>query len=98
MALTRSALAVTILFLGMVVSSCASQRDNAPPTAASLEDKTESFGGQPKDQEARERHHPQYPDTAQHLGPQEDQAATNAADKSSEQSEQERAAVSGVGK
>lgn len=68
--------------------SCASQQDTAG-----------DFGGQPKDQAARERHHPQYPDSAQHLGPQEDQTATSSeAQQSGEQTEQERAAVSGVGK
>jgi hypothetical protein len=99
MTLTKSALAVTILCAGVAVASCASHRENAPPTAAALEDKTVTFGGQPKDQETRERHHPQYPDSAQHLGPHEDQAATNASEKSAgDQSEQERAAVSGVGR
>ncbi len=29
------------------------------------------FGGQPKDEAARERHHQQNPQSAQHLGPQE---------------------------
>jgi hypothetical protein len=98
MTFTRSALAVTVLCVGVAVTACASHQENAPPTAASLEDKTVTFGGQPKDQDARERHHPQYPDSAQHLGPQEDQAATNASSRSSEQSEHERAAVSGVGR
>lgn len=31
------------------------------------------FGGAPKDQETRERHHQQYPESAQHLGPQEEE-------------------------
>jgi hypothetical protein len=88
----RWPLAVSILFLAVAVSSCASQGNTG--TAASTD-----FGGQPKDQEARERHHPQYPDSAQHLGPQQDQPATsNDAAKSREQIEAERAAVSGVGK
>jgi hypothetical protein len=30
------------------------------------------FGGAPKDQETRERQHRQYPESSQHLGPQED--------------------------
>ncbi len=97
MTFTRSALAVTILCFGAAAISCASHRENAPPTQSALEDKVVPFGGQPKDQAARERHHPQYPDSARHLGPQEDQSAANAA-RSSEPSEQERAAVSGVGR
>ena len=88
----RWPLIVSILFLTVAVSSCASPR-NTGNTAST------DFGGQPKDQEARERHHPQYPDSAQHLGPQQDQPAmTNDAAKSREQTEAERAAVSGVGK
>ena len=85
---------MSVLFLGMVASSCASQQDAATPMATHQE-----FGGAPKDQEARERHHPQYPENAQHLGPQEDQSASNqATDRAREQTEEERAAVSGVGK
>ena len=87
----RWPLIACILFLAATVSSCASQRNTG--AAASTD-----FGGQPKDQEARERHHPQYPDSAQHLGPQQDEAMTNDAAKSREQTEAERAAVSGVGK
>ncbi len=84
---------MSVLFLGMVASSCASQQDK--PAMATHQD----FGGQPKDQEARERHHPQYPESAQHLGPQEDQSASNqSTDRSREATDQERAAVSGVGK
>ena len=30
------------------------------------------FGGAPKDQDTRDRQHRQYPESAQHLGPQED--------------------------
>jgi hypothetical protein len=93
MARNRYVVGVTILFLAVTASSCASRQDSAQPMAS------QDFGGQPKDQETRERHHPQYPESAQHLGPQEDQPAPNqAADKSNEQLEQERAAVSGVGK
>jgi hypothetical protein len=79
---------LVVFTLGL--SSCGTQ-----PTQVSNTD----FGGQPKDQEARERHHPQYPDSAQHLGPQPDQPTTSeSAQKTSEQQEQERAAVSGVGR
>jgi hypothetical protein len=31
------------------------------------------FGGAPRDQDTRERHHQQYPESAQHLGPQEEE-------------------------
>lgn len=93
MAHNRWILVIPILFLTVTASSCASRQDTANPTAS------QDFGGQPKDQATRERHHPQYPESAQHLGPQEDQPTTGqAAEKSREQLEQERAAVSGVGK
>ena len=92
MAHNRWMVVMSVLFLGMVASSCASRQDT--PMASHHE-----FGGQPKDQETRERHHPQYPESSQHLGPQEDQSASNqATDRSREGTEQERAAVSGVGK
>lgn len=70
----------------IVVAGCASHRDTAG-----------DFGGQPKDQAARERHHPQYPESAQRLGPQ-DQSSQSEAQPSTDSTEQERAAVSGVGK
>jgi len=93
---------ISVVFLAGALSSCAAHRDSATPTASGHESQSSAstdFGGQPKDQEARERHHPQYPESSQHLGPQEDRQATNnASEKSSEQAEQERAAVSGVGK
>src|SRR4051812_413636 len=93
---------ISVVFLAGVLSSCAAQRDAATPMASGEANQpaaSTDFGGQPKDQEARERHHRQYPESAQHLGPQEDRSATNnASEKSSEQAEQERAAVSGVGK
>ena len=85
---------MSVLFFGMVASSCASRHDATTPMATH-----QDFGGAPKDQEARERHHPQYPDNSRHLGPQEDQSASNQApDGSREQTDQERAAVSGVGR
>jgi len=93
---------ISMVFLAGLLSSCAAQRDAATPMTSGHESQPSAstdFGGQPKDQEARERHHPQYPESAQHLGPQEDRPATNnASEKSSEQAEQERAAVSGVGR
>jgi hypothetical protein len=70
-----------------VVTACASHHDTAG-----------DFGGQPKDQAARERHHPQYPESAQNLGPQEQTTHESESRQSEEMTEQERAAVSGVGK
>ncbi len=37
------------------------------------------FGGAQKDQETRERHHQQFPESAQHLGPQEDEQGQRGA-------------------
>lgn len=57
------------------------------------------FGGQPADQAARERHHQQYPESAQHLGPQEGdhpQGAQRSGGEGGQGSRQD--AVSGVGK
>ena len=93
---------VSIIFLAAALSACASHRDTGNPMASDQgvqSTVSTDFGGQPKDQEARERHHPQYPDSAQHLGPQQDQkGVSNEAAQSREQTEAERAAVSGVGK
>ncbi len=76
-----------MLFSSLVVAACASHRETAG-----------DFGGQPKDQAARERHHPQYPESAQHLGPQEQNASGPEGRQLGEPTEQEKAAVSGVGK
>ena len=84
----RCVTGMTLFFFALVISACAAQHETA----------STDFGGQPKDQEARERHHPQYPESARHLGPQEDQPAASDAGQSGGQTEAERAAVSGVGK
>lgn len=78
-----------LLISSCFVAACASHRDTAG-----------DFGGQPKDQAARERHHPQYPESAQNLGPQEQDSTGTASEgrQSEEMTEQERAAVSGVGR
>jgi uncharacterized lipoprotein len=79
---------VMLMSLVVALSACASHPETASP----------EFGGQPKDQAARERHHPQYPESARHLGPQQDGSSVSDTDKSQEQLEAERAAVSGVGR
>lgn len=56
------------------------------------------FGGAPKDQEARERHHPQYPESAQNLGPQEDQGSKGGSKTKPGHEEKKQDAVSGVGR
>lgn len=55
--------------------SSSSQRGQTEQQAKESQDTPAhtEFGGQPKDDAARERHHQQYPESAQHLGPQEDE-------------------------
>ena len=58
------------------------------------------FGGAPKDQDARERHHRQYPESAQHLGPQEEEQGQSSKDSGKTRpghEEKRKDAVSGVG-
>jgi hypothetical protein len=54
------------------------------------------FGGQAKDQEARERHHQQYPDIAQQLGPQGGDKG-QAQEGHTRREDKKQDAVSGVG-
>ena len=62
------------------------------------------FGGTAKDQATRERQHSQYPESAQHLGPQEDNQGqgsrgTSGSDKTRPGHEdQKQDAISGVGR
>jgi len=56
------------------------------------------FGGAPKDQGTRERQHPQYPETAQHLGPRDAESNTGGNQASPSGKPQKRNdAISGVG-
>ena len=76
-----------------------SQRDQTKEEQAKKSRETPShteFGGQPRDQEARERHHQQYPESAQHLGPQEDQQGQGSHPGGQESKQPD--AVSGVGR
>jgi hypothetical protein len=73
------------------------QRDQTKDEQAKKSRETPShteFGGQPRDQEARERHHQQYPESAQHLGPQGDEQRSEGAGKEGHAPD----AVSGVGR
>ena len=61
------------------------------------------FGGAGKDQATRDRQHRQYPESAQHLGPQEDNQSqgrgTSGSDKTPPgHADQKQDAISGVGR
>ena len=62
------------------------------------------FGGAAKDQATRERQHTQYPESAQHLGPQEDNQGQGSRGTSGSEKtrpghqDQKQDAVSGVGR
>ncbi|MBD0315396.1 MAG: hypothetical protein ICV75_01780 [Nitrospiraceae bacterium] len=54
-------------------SSSEEQRNKEQAQKSQETPSASQFGGAPRDQETRERHHRQYPESAQHLGPQEEE-------------------------
>ncbi len=89
----RWVLGVCILCVSAMVSACAwwqQDADQPKGTTASAD-----FGGQPMDQETRDRFHPPLPESARHLGPQEDHpAVSSATNPSNEPATQEQPAGS----
>jgi len=87
-----------ILVTGQSSQSKESRKEQARKSQETLAHS--QFGGAAKDQETRERHHPQYPESAQHLGPQEEQSSkgTSGGKAKSDHEEKAQDAVSGVGR
>lgn len=68
-----------ILVTGQSQPSSQQQEQSQEQARTSQETPSHSqFGGAEKDQAARERHHSQYPESAQHLGPQEQDQDTGS--------------------